>query len=371
MEMRKFSRRILVGALLTVAISCDKESTPSATFDRGPLLENLGESVILPAYDTLTSRALRLETAAEAFAGNAGAEELSALRDHWLAAYIAFQHCAYFNFGPADELLLNTALNTFPTSKVKVDDNIASGSYDLAAVSSNNAKGFSALDYLLYGTGDSDVEILEMYSADPDASQRKQYLLDVVTDIRLRSEAVFTKWAPAGDNYIGTFVSLTGNDVGSATGMLLNAAIQYLERDLRDNKIGIPLGIRSLNVPIPDNCEALHSEKSITLAGESTLALQNIYLGKGKSDGIGFDDYLAAINAVYNGGLLDDAIRPQLELAKTKVEAIPEPYSETVMNNQGPPTQAYQELQKLVILLKTDMMSALGILITYQDNDGD
>ena len=32
---------------------------------------------------------------------------------------------------------------------------------------------------------------------------------------------------------------------------------------------------------------------------------------------------------------------------------------------------AYNEIQKLVILLKTDMASALSILITYTDADGD
>jgi len=32
---------------------------------------------------------------------------------------------------------------------------------------------------------------------------------------------------------------------------------------------------------------------------------------------------------------------------------------------------AYVELQKQVVLFKTDMPSSLGVLITYQDNDGD
>ncbi|MFT7011704.1 MAG: hypothetical protein ACJAWR_001727, partial [Flavobacteriales bacterium] len=29
------------------------------------------------------------------------------------------------------------------------------------------------------------------------------------------------------------------------------------------------------------------------------------------------------------------------------------------------------ELQKIIVLLKVDLSSALSILITYQDNDGD
>jgi len=354
-----------------VAASCDKESSNSPGFDRGPLLENLGVNIIVPAYDSLARRAARLEEAAIEFTETRNEQTLGKLRDAWLSAYVAFQHCGYFNFGPADNLIFNASVNTYPISRIKIDDNISSGSYDLNAISSNSAKGFAALDYLLYGENPDAENVVELFDSDDEASARRQYLLDVVEDLRARCDAVYERWSPAGDNYLGTFVSLTGNDVGSATGMLLNGAIQYCESDVRDGKIGIPLGVRSLNVPIPANCEALYAQQSILLAVESIKGLQNLYLGKGKTDGVGFDDYLTALNARHNGDALASVIASQIDLALTKIAAIPEPYSETVEQNPDPAMAAYQELQKLVVLLKADMMSALGILITYQDNDGD
>lgn len=371
MLIRRPGKALTLLALCVVVASCDKESSTPAGFDRGPMLENLGVNIIVPAYDTLAQRAARLEDAALLFTGERNEENLEKLRDAWLSAYIAYQHCGYFNFGPADNLVFNPAVNSFPISKITIDDNISSGSYDLSAVSSNTAKGFAALDYVLYGLNPDPVYVVEQFDSDDEASSRRQYLLDLVEDLRSRCDAVFERWSPAGDNYLGTFVSLTGNDVGSATGMLLNGAIQYFERDVRDGKIGIPLGIRSLNVPIPGNCEALYAQHSIILATESTKALQKLYLGKGISEGIGFDDYLTSLNARRNGDPLADVIADQIDLAITRTAAIPEPYSETVEQNPGPATAAYQELQKLVVLLKADMMSALGILITYQDNDGD
>lgn len=369
--MLRYTCSILSVVFLFGIISCDNESSPSADFDRGPMLENLGSKIILPAYDTLVRRSERLQTAVQLFNTTPDSEHLLTLRERWLETYVAYQHCAFFNFGPADEHLLNTSLNTFPTNKNKVNDNIESGSYNLQLVSNNDAKGLSALDFLLFGLASTDEELLIRYTSDPQANARKQYLIDVVNDLLEKTMLVFEAWSPSGGDYLSTFISRTGNDVGSSTGMLLNAAIQFLERDLRDAKIGIPLGVRSLNVPIPNNCEALHAEQSILLAEESAKALQNLYWGKSQTDGLGFDDYLAAINAKYNGGLLNDAIQSQLQLTVSKVSAIPEPYAETVSNNPGVATEAYQELQKLTILLKTDMTSALGILITYQDNDGD
>lgn len=371
MLTRRFVNTLILIAICAVAASCDKESSPPPGFDRGPMLENLGTNIIVPAYDTLARRANLLEISAVQFTESPNEENLGKLRDAWLSAYIAYQHCAYFNFGPADVLVFNASVNTFPVSKIKIDDNISSGSYDLDAISSNSEKGFAALDYLLYGLDPSPEFVVEQFDTDDEAPARRQYLLDVIADLKSRCDAVFVRWSPAGENYIGTFVSLTGNDVGSATGMLLNAAIQYLERDVRDGKIGIPLGVRSLNVPIPGNCEALYAQQSIPLATESIKALQKIYLGKGISEGIGFDDYLEALNARHNGDPLNSVITAEMDVTLAKVTAIPEPYSETVEQNPDPAMAAYQELQKLLVLLKADMMSALGVLITYQDNDGD
>jgi hypothetical protein len=41
------------------------------------------------------------------------------------------------------------------------------------------------------------------------------------------------------------------------------------------------------------------------------------------------------------------------------------------MNNKDALLNSYEELQKLVPFIKVDMTSGLGVLITYQDNDGD
>src|SRR5690606_30422799 len=263
-----FRKVSILLALCAMVVSCDKETSTAPGFDRGPLLENLGVNIIVPAYDSLARRAARLEEAAIAFTDSRTEENLGKLRDAWLSAYIAFQHCGYFNFGPADNLVFNSSVNTYPISKIKIDDNISSGSYDLNAICSNSAKGFAALDYLIYGPDPDAETVVELFEYDDEASARRPYLLDVVEDLTCRCNDVYERWSSAGDNYLGTFVSLTGNDVGSSTGLLLNGAIQYYEADVRDNKIGKPLGIRSLNVPIPENCEALYAQQSILLATE-------------------------------------------------------------------------------------------------------
>jgi len=54
-----------------------------------------------------------------------------------------------------------------------------------------------------------------------------------------------------------------------------------------------------------------------------------------------------------------------------KVNNLPGTLGNDIIYNKPMVQETYQELQKLVPLIKVDMTSALGVLITYQDNDGD
>ena len=53
------------------------------------------------------------------------------------------------------------------------------------------------------------------------------------------------------------------------------------------------------------------------------------------------------------------------------IESMPDPFSETIINDPVSVNELYIEMLKQVVSLKTDMPSAMGILISYQDNDGD
>jgi predicted lipoprotein len=365
---RKRINTIFVIGLVAGIVSCDPADSPFTGYDRTALLQNLGNNIIVPSYVSLQVSVNELQVATTAFTELPDVTKLDAIRNKFIDAYKRWQRCGYYGFGPADDIFLTSSVNTFPTSKNDINTSVASGSYNLNAASSADEKGFPALDYLLYGTGDTDDAIVDLYVGDASADNRKQYLEDVVADIKSKVDAVVTAWSSSGGNYIADFISRGGTDVGSATGMLINALNLYNESDVRDKKIGIPLGIRSLGIPIPSNCEALYSVQSIALAHEGLLALQHLFDG---GSGTGFDDYLDAINAKYDGSNLSDVIQQQIQSAIDKVVLIPEPYAETVEANPDPASAAYQELQKLVVLLKTDLPSSTGILITYQDNDGD
>lgn len=373
--MRKAPPSVLtaiLSILLVTILSCRKEKTEVPEFDRKAMLENIGSSIIIPAYANFKNKTEHLDSAVNRFTASPDPGNLTALQNAFIEAYLSWQQISVFEFGPAEQVLLRVNTNTFPTDTVQIGSNISSGNYDLASAGNLDAKGFPAIDYLLFGTGADNTAILEKYVSDADAAKRKTYLEDLSNEIRTHAALVYTGWTAGGGNYINTFVNNTGTTVGSSTGLLVNQ-LNYDFELLKNFKIGIPLGKKTLGTPLPEKVEAYYSKLSVQLATVHIKAIENLYLGRSSqgNDGPGLDDYLVHLKSAYNGMMLSDAVKAQLTTAVGKLQSIPDPLSETIMNNPSVVDAAYVELQKQVVLFKTDMPSALGVLITYQDNDGD
>ena len=113
---------------------------------------------------------------------------------------------------------------------------------------------------------------------------------------------------------------------------------------------------------------------SVDLLVEALKACSHVYFGdldKGSTAKLGLDDYLKALGNVTFGEGLHEDISSQLESANTALLSLEDPLAEFVVAQQPMSFEVYAELQALVVLWKVDMMSSLGVLITYQDNDGD
>lgn len=373
--MKKYTYlQLLVFSFVLVFVSCKKkdneEPTPDADFDKSGMLTNIGSANIVSSYENLNIKVTSLDSVSMVFTTSPTTNNLLALQNAFKQAYLAWQSVSVFEFGPAEQVLLRTNSNTFPTDTAQVITNIHSGSYDLSAINNIDAKGFPAIDYLLFSLDAP--QLINLYTTDTYSSNRKSYLNSLINELKVNVNTVYTAWSTAGGNYLSTFASSLGSDVGSSLGYIVNQ-LNYDFESLKNYKIGIPLGKKTLGTPLPEKVEGYYAKNSIELAIAQLKAIENTYLGRTAQgvDGVGVDDYLIHIKAQYNGGLLSDAIKAQLTAAITKLELIPDPLAETIINNPAIVDAAYIELQKLVVLFKTDMPSALGVLITYQDNDGD
>lgn len=341
-------------------------------FDRKALLANVGTNIIVPNYAAFNAAATQLHAAAGQFTANPDASSLGALQNGLKEAYRAYQSVALFELGPAEQELMRANLNTFPTDVRQINANIGAGTYDLATASNLDAKGFPALDYLLFGLGTDAPAIVGQYITDANAARRKKYLTDLTQEIEAKAEKVNTAWSATGGNYLNTFVNADGTDAGSSLGLLVNQ-LNFEYELLKNAKLGIPVGKKTLGTPLPESVEAYYSGMSSELARLGFQTVENVYFGKDRSgnNGTGLDDYLVSLNARRGETTLAEAIASQFQVVKTKLAALNDPLSAAIRTNPAPVNEAYAEVQRGVVLLKSDLPSQLGVLITYQDNDGD
>ncbi|WP_161889297.1 imelysin family protein [Pontibacter russatus] len=368
MKLPNLYAAVAVMLSLSVLAGCgsDKEddTNPKADFDRGAMLANYADNLIVPGYEALVAKAAAMEAAVAAFAAEPSAATLAAARGAYQEAYKSWQQVSIYEFGPADEQMLRNNLNIYPTAASEIESNITSGSYDLQAAANLDAKGFPALDYLLYGAP-SEEEVVGLYITDASAANRKQYLQEVASLISQRADAVYEDWTSG--NYTATFEQAAGTAVGSAVGNLVNQLNFDIDLTKRA-KVGIPSGRFTAGSALPEKVEAYYSGTSLELLKAAIRAEKAKFMG---ANGPGLDDYLDHVEAAYNGGPLSAAIEAQFDAALAAAETVEGPLSEAVATQPEAVTAVYDALQKLIVLTKTDMPSALGVTITYSDNDGD
>ncbi len=367
-----FSLLLLTLSVLILA-SCSGKGPngPAIDFDRVAMLENYGSNNLLPAYQTLQATVDNLQDSANSFTTEPTETNLTALQQQLKKTRLAWQDANLFQFGPAESQTLRTSLNTYPVDTTQVENNIESGSYTLGTLENRAASGLPTLGYLLHGIGSTNSEIVAGYSTDSNASNRAQYLLDNISFIKQKVDNTLTAWQSSGDDYLATFTSEenSGTDTGSSLGMMVNALVLHYERFVRDGKIGIPAGVRSSGVIRPTAVEAYYAGYSIALAEANNEAVKRLFKGVALdgTDGIGLREYLVALDA----NDLATEITARLDSSSLALQALSDPLSEQIKNNNQPVLHTFEQMQQVVTLLKADMTSILGVTITFQDNDGD
>ena len=340
--------------LVLVLIAACKPNTNTKSYDTAPMLKNLAENIILPNYIALETKVISLNDAVLVLKNTPNSANLTDAQNKFLDAYKAWQKVSPFQFGPAEDVALNT-INIYPTDTAQINGNINSGTYNLETASNIDASGFPALDFLLfYGT---ESEILNRFMN----ANFANYAVDVAEQIKTKVNVVKSDWQTS---YSSKFMASTDLSVGGSLSLLTNALVLNFEKDAREAKIGIPAGVRTLNQIVPQNVEAFYSKNSILLAKEHIAGFKTLYEG---NNGASFKTILISLGKE----TLANNISTHILNIETSLNTLSDPFDSMLNANNEPALAAYAEYQKLLPLLKVDMTAALGLLITYSDSDGD
>ena len=336
-------------------------------FDRGLMLTNLADNIIIPSYEGFASKMILLNNAGQDFTATPNQNTLEQFRASWLDAYKSWQRIEMFNIGKAEELQYHFYMNVYPLTIDDVENNIVNGTYDLNSVNNQDAQGFPALDYMLHGIADNDLDLIAMYSTEPNASKYSNYVNAILYQMNSLTQEVLTHWK---GSFRDTFINSKSNTATSSLNKLVNDFIFYYEKGLRANKIGIPAGIFSSG-PLPQKVEAFYRKDiSKELVLDALQAVEDFFNGKhfnSNTTGDSFKSYLLYLGRddIYVSTI------DQFNLARLEISNLTNNLSDQVITDNSKMTRAYDELQKAVVLLKVDMLQAFSVNIDYVDADGD
>ena len=328
------------------------------------------DKIIIPSLESFNESLFQLLEATNSFIDNPEQEKISQLRDKWLTAYKAWQFVEMFDIGKAEEIYFKNRLNLYPVNKGRVDSNIENSSYDLDKAENFTSQGFPAVDYLLFGIGENDEDIIAKYSISD--SPHSKYLKDVVSKAVELTNIIKVDWE---EGYRNTFVELTDNTATSSINKLTNDFIFYYEKGFRATKIGIPAGVFS-GSPLPDRVEAYYGRVySRALAIEAANAVDNFFNGRSFSEnediGLSLKSYLDFIEGDSVSSKLSDEIDAQIAASIESISSLKENFVDQVNENNIEMLRTYDVIQKGVVMLKVDMLQKLNISVDYVDADGD
>lgn len=370
-DMKGIITTFVAVALVIAFQSCgDKEPTgeqqTTDNFDRAALLVDIADNVIIPGYEAYVAELVELDQSIRNFTDVPTTDALFQLKIDFRAAYINWQRVSMFEIGKAEEISLRNNTNIFPTNVNEITANIETGTYNLELPSKLDEQGFPALDYLLYGTGESDIDVVIYFANNENA---KKYLADLSARLLTMGESVVNDW---NTGYRETFISNAGSSATSSLNKIVNDFLFYYEAYLRAGKIGIPAGVFS-GSPLPSKVEGLFSEtnsKFLFLAGLD--ASKEFFLGRSSysdSTGESLKSYLDYLDQ--DGNNLAGKIIAQFDVIHQKANGLNDNFAKQIDLDNSKMLETYDELQKNVILLKVDMLQALNVKVDFVDADGD
>ncbi len=342
------------------------------SFDRNAMLASLGTVVMVPGYATLQDQTTALDAAADAFCDAPSDVTLSAAQAAFMDAHAALVRTEAFAFGPYMTVSdpPETAINFWPARTPLVDDVLA-GTEPITLLSLTNAKkGFPALDYLLFDPALDDADVLTSFLDGTAGARRCSYVRVVTDDLVTRTTALHASWAGPGGHAEQLATAGTTSTVYRFTPLAVTAVLErvvFTLEDMRDMKLGVPLGLETDNLAHVELVEVPYSARSFEALLADLESVHAVFTGDyAGTQGIGLSEWLVTRDAD-----LDAAVLAQLEVVRAALLAFDVSLGEALVSDREAVIALHTEIRTLHRLVGVDVAGALAVTISFNDTDGD
>ncbi len=373
----------------------DAAAAPVARFTKAALLQAVSDCATAH-YREFETHARTLAQATRTHAEDPVPTHAEAAREAWLAAMASWQRAEQFRFGPAARTAdpggqnLRDEIYVFPLANpCRVDQQIVDQTYAAAGftTSLSNARGLSAIEYLLFHTGAGNacspsiaINANGSWAALDGAElaqRRADYAAAAANDVLERATALVHAWEPDGGEFAAQLTAAgAGSGVFAMDQDALNAvsdALFYVEHEVKDLKLGWPLGLVPDCINSPDPCpndvESRYARVSTDHLRQNLAGFRDIFEGCGPGhSGLGFDDWLREVSA-------DDLATRMLDAltgAQRAVDTLSPPLEDALAGDIDAALAVHSAVKALTDLLKTEFVTVLNLELPASaegDND--
>jgi len=335
---------------------------------RRELLESWSTGLIVPYYAQFEERSQALATSLDALCTAPAEASLAAARDAWREARAPFKQAEVFAFGPYSrpEFRIGPKIDSWPARPETIEEYLAgTDPVDPARLAELGVynKGLPVIEYMIFAPDVSTPERL----AEP---RRCEYLRSAGTELVSRARELHQAWAPEGGNFAE---QLSGaGRTSTAWRTLRDAFSEVINRmgftieNVRRDKLGRPLGDMAGGVAVPDEAESRFSGRSIPDILDNLAGIELVFFGDPARNVAGASSY-----AIERGEDFNERFASALAGARAALEAVGMPLTDAVMTEPERVREASARLLDLQTLIQTELISALGLSLSFNDNDGD
>lgn len=363
--VRIFAARTVTVLTAAALYGCASEGQGDT---RRTLLERWSSELIVPLYADFEQRSEEVAEAVEALCASPSEPALAAARAAWQSAREPFKRAEVFAFGPYSrpEFRIGPKLDSWPARPEDVEEWIAgSNPVDAATLAELGVwhKGLPVVEYFLYSPEASAQSQLAV-------PRRCEYLRSTATELVSRARELHLEWSPEGGNFANELsgagrTSTAWRTLRDAFSEVINRMGFTLENVRRD-KLGRPLGDMTGGVTLPNETESRFSGRAVRDILDNLAGIEVLFFGDPARNLPGVSSY-----AIERGRNFDAQFRSAVDGARTALEAVSAPLGEAVATETERVREASARLGELQGLIQTDLISALGLTLNFNDADGD
>jgi predicted lipoprotein len=331
----------------------------TTTITKQAALDNIARTVLLPGYTDLAAKSRDFAAAADTFASAPNAAALKRAQHSWKELLLAWRRTQSYVHGPVADLGVYGRIQFWPSRRQSVDRVLrAQRPFDETYLQElgANAVGLSALEIMLFDPRQDEAARLASFSG-PQGDRQRKYFLALARELVRQTRLTESAWqGPAG--YAANFGAGGQQQLNLLVNDMLTAIESGAQGRLRlvIDKVGDPAHLPEL---VEGGMSATSQQAVLALLRGAQAAFAG-------GSGIGLDDYLTQVKA-------STAKRVDVQFVKAieAVEAIDGPL-EAMASTRLPAIQrAHDECRALEVLLKTEVVSTLGVTLTFKSTDGD